>query len=128
MAKFANDAMMDAAFDYLDQADEMIACSAQPTTYAEATEADPTGFALADVAMTPDTDFTKGNGDVSGRKVTVAAKNGVTVDESGEASHIALVKASGSVLVYVTTCTAQQLTQGNTANFPAWDIEIADPV
>jgi len=34
---------------------------------------------------------------------------------------------SGSVLYYVTTCTSQALTSGNTVNFPAWDIEIADP-
>lgn len=33
----------------------------------------------------------------------------------------------GSDLLYVTTCTSQSLTSGNTITFPAWDIEIADP-
>lgn len=123
MAKWANDAFMDAALDYLDQSTLMIACSAQPTTYAEATST----YALADVAMTADTDYTKANGDTSGRKATVAAKSGVTVDASGTATHIALVRVADTSLRYVTTCTSQALTAGNTVNFPAWDVEVADP-
>lgn len=124
MPKFAPDAMMDAAFDFVDQADVMHACSTLDSdpTYAEVLAA-----SLADVAMTPNTDFTKANGDVSGRKVTVAAKSGVTVDVSGTYNHVALVTVSGTVLRYVTTGTSQALTAGNTCNFPAWDIEIADP-
>lgn len=112
---------MDGAFDILDQADVMTVCNAQPTNRTEAVST----FKLADVAMTPNTDYTKANGDTSGRKVTVAAKSGVTVDTSGTATHIAL--CTGSELVYVTTCTSQALTSGNSVNIPAWDIEIADP-
>lgn len=124
MAKWQNDSMLDAAFDWLDQADKMIVCSAQPTTYTEANAT----YALADVAMTPNTDFTKANGDSSGRKVTVAAKSSVTVDTTGTATHVALVITGSSTLVYVTTCTSQALTAGNTVNIPAWDVEIADAV
>lgn len=123
MAKWANDLLMDAAFDWVDQCTTQILCSAQPTTYAEATST----YALADVAMTPDTDFTKANGDTSGRKVTVAAKSSVTVDSSGTGTHVALVRSNDSSLRYVTTCTSQAVTAGNTVNFPAWDIEIGDP-
>lgn len=121
MAKRVHDDVLDGAFDVLDQADLMIACSAEPTTRAEAVST----YALADVAMTPNTDYTKANGDTNGRKVTVAAKSGVNVDASGTATHIALV--DGTRLLYVTTCTSQALTSGNTVNFPAWDVEIADP-
>lgn len=121
MAKFANDAVMDAALNELkNNGNLMIACSAQPTTRTEAV----TTYALADVAMSG-TDFTLANGDTSGRKLTVAAKSAVTVDTSGAANHVAIV--DGSRLLYVTTCTSQALTSGNTVNFPAWDIEIADP-
>ncbi len=123
MGKWMNDSMADAAFDYLDQCDLMILCSAQPATYAEATST----YALADVAMTPDTDFTKADGDSSGRKVTMAAKSGVNVDASGTGTHIALVRSSDSSLRFVTTCTSQAVTSGNTVNFPAWDDEIGDP-
>lgn len=124
MPKWANDLVMDAAFDYIDQCNVMHAISAYAAGDSYATV---TGNSLADVAMTPDTDFTKADGDTSGRKVTVAAKSGVTVDVTGTATHIALVRSTDSSVRYVTTCTSQPLTLGNTVNFPAWKIEIADP-
>lgn len=122
MPKTAPDAVMDAAFDYIDQADVMRVCS---TLDATPTHAEIVTATLASVAMTPDTDFTKAAGDTSGRKVTVAAKSGVSVTTSGDANHIALTTTAGSVVRYVTTCTTQTLTSGNTVNIPAWDIEIA---
>jgi hypothetical protein len=121
MAKIVHDNVLDGAADIVDQADIQTICNAQPTTRTEAI----TTFKLADVAMTPNTDFTKANGDTSGRKVTVAAKSSVNVDTSGTATHVALCDATR--LLYVTTCTSQALTSGNTVNIPAWDIEIADP-
>lgn len=125
MAKAANDLVMDAALDFIATSTRQIACSAQPTTFAEANAT----FALADVTMAGG-DFTKANGDTSGRKVTMGAKSSVLIDASGTATHVALVDVSNSRLVYVTTCTSQALTANgsNTVNFPAWDIEIADPV
>jgi hypothetical protein len=113
MAKIVHDNVLDGAADIVDQADIQTICNAQPTTRTEAI----TTFKLADVAMTPNTDFTKANGDTSGRKVTVAAKSSVNVDTSGTATHVALCDATR--LLYVTTCTSQALTSGN--------IEIADP-
>lgn len=121
MAKTVHDDVLDGAFDVLDQADLMTVCAGQPTTRTEAI----TTFKLADVAMTPNTDYTKANGDTNGRKVTVAAKSSVTVDTTGTADHVALVDATR--LLYVTTCTSQGLTAANTVNFPAWKVEIADP-
>jgi hypothetical protein len=124
MPKTAPDAVMDAAFDYIDQADVLRVCS---TLDATPTHAEIVTATLASTAITPDTDFTKADGDTSGRKVTVAAKSSVSVTASGTADHIALTTTSGSVVRYVTTCTSQALTSGNTVNIPAWDIEIADP-
>jgi hypothetical protein len=121
LAKSVHDDVLDGAFDVLDQADLQTVCSAEPTTRTEAI----TTFKLADVAMTPNTDYTKANGDTSGRKVTVAAKSAVPVDSSGTATLVALVDATR--LLYVTTCTSQALTSGNTVNIPAWKVEIADP-
>lgn len=124
MPKVAPDGVMDAALDFIDLADTMHVCS---TLDATPTYAEIVAASLADVAVTPNTDFTKADGTTSGRKVTVAAKSGVTVDVSGTANHIALVTVSGTVVRYVTTCTSQVLTAGNTVNIPAWAIEIADP-
>lgn len=124
MPKTAPDGVMDAALDYIDLADVMHVCS---TLVANPTYAQVVAASLADVAVVPNTDFTKADGTTSGRKVTVAAKSGVTVDVTGDANHIALVTVTGSVVRYVTTCTQQTLTAGNTVNIPAWAIEIADP-
>jgi hypothetical protein len=121
MSKWANDLVMDAALDYIAGATVMHACT---TLDATPTLAEVAAASLADVAMAGG-DFSKANGDVSGRKVTVAAKSAVPVDASGDAVDIALV--DGSVVRYVTTCTQQTLTSGNTVNFPSWDAEIGDP-
>ena len=124
MAKSVADAVLDAALDVIATSTRMTACNAQPTTYTEANAT----FALADVTMAGG-DFTKANGDTSGRKVTVGAKSGVLIDVSGTATHVALMVVGSTTLLYVTTCTSQALTANgsNTVNFPAWDIEIADP-
>lgn len=120
MAKAVADAVLDAALDKIATATIMTACSAEPTTRAEAV----TTYALADV-VTSSGDFAKANGDTSGRKVTVAQKSGVTVDATGDATHVAL--CDGTDLLYVTICTSQTLTSGNTMTFGSWKVEIGDP-
>lgn len=106
---------------------KMIACSVNgsgnsPATFTEANAT----YALASVAMAG-TDFALAAGDTSGRKVTVGAKTGVSVTASGTFACVALVDTVNSVLLYVTTGTGQALTSGNTVDFPAWKIEIANP-
>lgn len=122
MAKQAPDAMIDASLDYVAAGDRMYVCSGEPANYAGIA-----AVTLATATMTPVTDYTKANGDTSGRKVTTAAKNAVSVSSSGLATHIAIGKVSDTTLRYVTTCTNQSLTLGNTVNIPGWKIEIADP-
>lgn len=125
--KVAPDATLDAFLAKIATATSMLVCggASSPADRAAALAA-----ALADVAMTPGL----GNGDFTaaddptgglGRKVTMTAKNGVTVDSSGDATCIALI--DGSALLYVTTCTTQTLTSGNTVNIPSWKIQIGDP-
>ena len=123
MGKSVNNDVLDGAFNIVkNNCTRVTLCSAEPTTYAEGNAT----YALADVTV-DSSDFTIADGDTSGRKVTVAAQSGVTVDTSGTATHIALLDVSGSRLLYVTTTTSQVVTSGNTANLPAFDIEIADP-
>lgn len=122
MAKWANDAVMDAALDYVATADRLFVCSTQPATYAEAAEDNN----LATRTLTSG-DFAKANGDGGGRKITVAAQTGLNVDHGGTAQHVALGIAGTSTLVYITTVTSQVLTLNNTINVPAWKIQIADP-
>lgn len=124
MAKAIPDAILDKTLDEIATATKQVLCSAQPTTYTEANAT----YALADVVI-DGTDFTKANGDTSGRKVTIGAQTGVLIDTSGTGTHIALIRTADSTLIYVTTCTSQAVTANgsNTVNFPAWDIELADP-
>jgi len=120
MAKFAPDAGMDAALTYYTDADKMVLCSAQPTTYAQANAT----YALADVVPTFDA---LADGDTSGRKRRVQAKTGVPVDSSGTATHVALIRTTDSTLRYVTTTTSQAVSAGGVADVSFWDIEINDP-
>ena len=119
MSKFTADSVLDAALDKIATATILTVCSTQPTNRTEATAT----FKLADVAMDSG-DYSKANGDVSGRKLIVAAQNAVPVDSSGSAQHIAL--CDGTELLHVTTCAAQTLTAGNTVNVPAFDVEFLD--
>lgn len=121
MAKSAHNDVLDGLLNVLNDGDLMTACSSEPTTRTEAV----TTFKLADVALTPGTDYTISDGDTNGRKARVAAKSAVPIDTSGTATHVAIV--DGTRLLYVTTCTSQALTSGGTVDFPVWDVEIADP-
>lgn len=125
MAKLVADAVLDAALQYIkDNGGRMDICSTQPTTYTEATST----YTLGNVTMVSG-DYTIANGDTSGRKLTVAAKSGISVTATGSAQHVAITKTTATTdLLYVTTlASAQSVTAGNTANVAAWDIEIADP-
>lgn len=121
MGKRADNSVLDAMLNKIATSTIMTACSAEPTSRAEAIST----YALADVAVAGG-DFTIADGDASGRKVTVAQKSSVDVDATDTATHIAL--CDGADLLYVTTCTPQLLTSGNTMTFNSWKIEIADPV
>lgn len=120
MAKIASDAVLDALLDKVATGTILTVCSTQPTTRTEAV----TTYKLADVTVDSG-DFAKANGDVSGRKVTIAQQPDVPVDSNGTATHVAI--CDGTDLLYVTTCTSQVLTSGNTVTVPAWKIEVSDP-
>lgn len=125
MGKKLPDAVLDAPIEYIaDTYDRLHVCSDEPASYA--------GIAAVELAAVDLTvgvgngDYTKGDGDVSGRKLTIAAQEGLTAGGTGNATHIVLSDGS-SLLGPVTTCTSQGVTSGNTVNVPAWDIEFADP-
>lgn len=119
--KAFTDAALDTLLDYAADSDYLCVCSTQPTTYTEAYVT----YMLAKVALTSG-DFTKADA-TSGRKVTVGAKTGTTITNSGDAQHFALVKTSGTTLRGVTTCTLQHLYAGGTVDTPAFIINILDP-
>ena len=123
MAKAIPDAVLDVLLDEIATGTRIVVCSGQPANYAGIA-----AVALAEAALTPGAgngDFTIANGDVSGRKLTVAQQTGLDIDVSGDATHVSI--DDGSSLLAVTTCTTQTLTSGGTVTIPAWDIEVSDP-
>jgi len=123
MGKMVADDVLDGAVGYFENnCNKMTICSAEPTSYAEATS----DYMLAEVTVDAD-DFAVANGDGGGRKVTVSAQNNVEVLSTGTGTHIALVKTSTSALLLVTTMTSKAMVDGDYANIPAFDFEIGDP-
>jgi len=129
VAKFAPNSTLDGLLEQIALADEMYVTSGQPTSYADL--GDSVDILVGPISLTPgdgNGDFTIGDGDVSGRKITISAQNGASVVASGDADHVVLATGgSTDVLRYVTTCTTQTLTSGNTVNVGSWDVEVADP-
>jgi hypothetical protein len=125
MAKWAHNDVLDAFLDYLiDNASRLCICSEQPTTYTEATSTYLIGHAdLASGDISGPVD-----GDVSGRKITVGAALGLSVENAGTAKHWCLVDVSNTKLLYVGICAAKELSVGDTFDTPDWDIEIRDPL
>lgn len=119
MAKALPDVTLDAPLDKLATATRQTVLSAEPANFA--------GIAAVLLASKTITGaaFTKADGDVSGRKTTVAQQAAVPITASGTASHIAY--DDGAALLGVTTCTAQVLTNGGTVTVPAHKFEFADP-
>lgn len=121
MGKKADDTFLDSALDDIATNGTVYHINtAEPATRAAAIS-----DSLATQALVGG-DYTKANGDTSGRKTTIAQKAGISITSTGTATHVAIIDASAR-LIYVTTCTSQLLTSGGTVTIPAWDIEIRDP-
>lgn len=122
MAKAVHSDVLDGALTVIKSAaTRMVALAAQPADYAAATAGK-----LVEAVMASG-DFTLAAGDVSGRKLTVAAKSGLSVTAAGTATHVALLDPTASRLLYVTTCPGQALSSGGSVNIAAWDVEIGAP-
>ena len=125
MAKTVHSDILDGALNVTKTGTRLCVCNAQPTTYTEAI----TTFKLAIKTITSG-DFTgPAAGDAGGgsRKITINEQTGIPVDSGGTAIYIALCDSVNSKLLFVTTCTSQVLTAGNTVTIPAFKQEFADP-
>jgi len=126
-SKSAPSAVLDTFLAKIATATNMLVCSG---TTNPADRASALAAALANQSMTVglgNGDYTAADDTVSpfGRKVTLTAKSGVSVTASGDATCIVLIDASN--IIYITTCTTQTLTSGNTVNIPSWKVQIGAP-
>lgn len=129
MARLATDDVLDDGLDAMKAAvdavgGEMTICAGTPTTFEHADSNLGTGDGMV-VARVVNPTLTIAD-DTSGRKCTISAETGVTIDVSGTATHIALTDGSAK-LWFVTTCDSQALVAAGTVDIPAWKINILDP-
>jgi hypothetical protein len=124
MGKTVDQNVQDAALnDIKNNANKMVVLSAQATNFTEANAT----FMLANVAVASG-DFTLAAGDTSGRKLTVGAKSGISVTNSGTATHIAQIDTTNSRVKSQTTCTSQAINTGGTVDVPSYKVvEVQNP-
>ena len=72
-------------------------------------------------------DYTKANGDTSGRKLTIAQQDTIPITNSGTANYGVIVDTATQVIKLITTTTPQVLTAGGTVTIPSFKLEIRDP-
>ncbi|MHB9880074.1 hypothetical protein ACSMXM_10460 [Pacificimonas sp. ICDLI1SI03] len=121
MANYVNALVLDAALAELSGASALVALSGAPGGYAAADAG-----RLASVSVTAE-DFTISDGVEDGRRITVAAKAGVSAMAGGTADHVALLDEGNATLLYVAECPAVVIAAGGTVDFAQWSIEFADP-
>jgi hypothetical protein len=118
---FLSDTGFDAALAVWAEADALYICSQEPTTFTEATATYAVG-----VKTTP-TIGAAGDRTGGGRKRTVAAITDGEVTATETATHWALTKSAGSVLLATGALTTGQLvTDNNVFTLTAFDFGIPD--
>ena len=123
MAAFINDTVLDQALAYIDNnCENLYICSAQPTTFAEASSTYKLGVKATPSIGSPT------NGDSTGRKVVVSAITDGTVTGTDTATWVALTDDSASLLLCAQALSSSQaVTSGNTFTLTEFDITIPDP-
>ncbi|MFN3549611.1 MAG: hypothetical protein ACK4U0_19160 [Mesorhizobium sp.] len=119
---FISDRCLDAALQVIiDEADRLCVCSAEPTTYTEATDTLVLGY-KNDPVFGAIGDRTGG-----GRKTTVAAITTGAVVDTGDATHWAMVDTVNSRLLVVGALSSTvALTSGNLLGVAAFDVGMPD--
>ena len=132
MGHGTDDSVYDAALDEIvNNCDKMVLTEGEPNNFADANTNNGTGSGqkIAEVAMVPG-DFTKANGDTSGRKVTSGAKPGISVVAAGDGDHVAYLDTVNSILLhfYQIATPRNGLVVSDNVNFPVHDLEIRDTI
>lgn len=123
MGKATHPDVLDGALDVIrNNCTRVTLCSAQPTTYAEANAT----YMLASATVSS-SDFTKANGDTSGRKLTFGGKTGVSVTTGGNGTHLAYLDVTNSKLLDVHTTPTTAVAGGGTVDIGSCKNEIAAP-
>ena len=117
MPKSVPISVVDSLLDKMATAKLQVACSNQPISRDDAVNA----FGLAQIPLAS-SDFAKETVNAK-RNLLIAEKADVTVDTSGQISHIAL--CNDTSLIAVTTANAEYLSLGGQYSFPAWTVNVS---
>ncbi len=126
MGKSASDAVLDALIDKIATGTNVTVCNAEPATLLQAEST----FKLADVTVTAGAgngDWVKTDSPASGRRLRLLRQTTITIDTTGDASHLAVT--DGAILLFVTTLeTVTTLTSGgDTVTIEELIIDSNDP-
>lgn len=123
MARFAPNSFYSGAFNTIRNGANrrIVVLDSEQTVYANVAAA-----TLAEAPIDND-DMTEAAGSVSGRRLNIAQIADVEIDETGDATHVAIVDDDADTVLYVTVCSTQTLTDGGTVTIPTWGIEIRAP-
>lgn len=118
---FLNDTAFDSGLSWITaNGDRIDICSAEPTTYAQATSTLTLGNAAVTIGSPTD-------GASSGRRVIVPAISGGSVTATGTASHIAITDGTGTLIATQALASSQAVTNGNLFNLTSFSITYPDP-
>jgi len=126
MAKMIPDTVIDKGLeDIAKNGDRLYLCNAQPSLYSSLASYS-LGYATLTTGV-PGGSFTIGDGDTSGRKVSVAEKD-VTATKTDTCNHIAVADSVKELLKAVTTVSGFSTVSGDDVTVKAFDLwEIRDP-
>jgi hypothetical protein len=124
MAKFSNTDNQDAHLNNIkNNATRLCICEAEPTSFSIATTE---GTSMLAITTISGSNFTGPSTVSLVRRLVSIANNAIEVLHTGDAIYVALVNFVGEKVLYYTTCTSQTLTDGNTVNVPAFNIDITN--
>ena len=122
MGKSSNTDNQDALLNNIkNNSTRLCVCSTEPTTYTQAI----TTYKLA-IATIAAANFTGPSTSGGNRRLVSIANSNITVDANGDAQHVALADSVNLKLLYVTTCTLQNVTVGNLVNVPLFNMDVAN--
>jgi hypothetical protein len=118
-----SDNAIDAQLQYIiDNAERIVVLDADPVDYAGVSAAQ-----LAEIAVDSG-DFSLGDGDISGRKLVVAAQTAVDATATGTGNHVAIVDDTGMELLLLVEMPNVNITISIDTNIASFAYEVRDPV
>lgn len=118
--KVIADTVYDASLDRASLAKTIHFFNGQPTSWADALSRS-VGFAICNT-----TDFTKGDGDTSGRKLTYGGTTNISITRTSTIDHVGIIDSTD--FLAATTHAVTAVTSGDVRNLSAFDLmEIRDP-